>query len=645
MSNQSYPLSVFDRLLKKTAINYNSFSFAAQDNEKLLNDLQANILKHHKRNLACHIFIKFNKPEKQDIQRRRYDISSWINQLEITSAWKQLDLRKAEREIDDTIKKKIEIAKAAKDINDEHGIEKEISKIIQNEENKKAQVTTFYMTMSGYRFLNVAHLAPKKCLAFKNGINHNEITETFNKNLEMIISNKSIGNEGSCDALLIIADNDLDRLLDTLEKKVREIEKIGIYEIKYGWLKKNKNDDYVEWFGFKDTGGPEFFPSGKRPVQEENIPKLNTVLIKDPGGKYRQSAGSYLAFMKIQQHYKAFEDLRDEIKNKLENTDGKEAEYGNRLAEANIIGKFIDGTPLTLSDTHESNGLKYNKFNYKEQLKITDKEELQDDSHGMRCPFHAHIRKANPRSTDKPYDDKTLYRRGMLYFEQEGLTFSDNNRQELRNNLEKIHNKDRESLLKLENKKLGILFFSFQSHIENQFEFVIKNRMHRNVQLPDGTSTGTDILTSNGEEEYYFPKKWNSSDENERFLVEKKDPLTTLLCGEYFFAPSISFLKSLIEENPKAPAENNEWENTGSSVENKIAPRLKRVKRMEETGAMAISDHFIGEKVVFKPLPRKVRPRLKKIGYKKMNPGERIENRRSTKLEKNTSNKKMKSNV
>ena len=52
-----------------------------------------------------------------------------------------------------------------------------------------------------------------------------------------------------------------------------------------------------------------------------------------------------------------------------------------------IVGRFDDGTPLTLQRTDGAAQAIMNNFTY------------DSDGDGHKCPFHAHIRKTNPRGS------------------------------------------------------------------------------------------------------------------------------------------------------------------------------------------------------------------------------------------------------
>jgi len=153
------------------------------------------------------------------------------------------------------------------------------------------------------------------------------------------------------------------------------------------------------------------------------------------------------------------------------------------LAGAQMVGRFTDGTPLTRFDQPQgSEGDTYD-FTFE-----------GDD--GRRCPLSAHIRKANPR--DGSEHTIQIVRRGIPYNEVDAGTGSGK----------------------------GLLFMCYQRSIQAQFEFIqrlwIDNRNH------PLTGAGVDRLVG---------QKWSEK-------TDLKYPVT-LKGGEYFFAPSLNFLKTM----------------------------------------------------------------------------------------------------
>jgi hypothetical protein len=141
----------------------------------------------------------------------------------------------------------------------------------------------------------------------------------------------------------------------------------------------------------------------------------------------------------------------------------------------------------------------------------------KNDNDGSRCPFHTHVRKANPRQ--KGDESRRIVRRGLFFNESE---------------------------------EQGLLFVSFQSSLENQFEYILNNWMLSELMQVDEdyaklVKTNKDILFSQAGEEYTFPKKWNGKDTDgtERIKVSMPDTMITFKGGIYFFAPSVSFFKKL----------------------------------------------------------------------------------------------------
>jgi len=100
-------------------------------------------------------------------------------------------------------------------------------------------------------------------------------------------------------------------------------------------------------------------------------------------------------------------------------------------------------------------------------------------------------------------------------------------------------------------KDAGLLFMCFQASLTNQFNFMQKAwAKEQNFVKPD---VGTDVVigvekTDDGgeamEETYNWPTQWGAAGKTEATF----DHWVTMRGGEFFFAPSMSFLKSLAPE-------------------------------------------------------------------------------------------------
>lgn len=189
-----------------------------------------------------------------------------------------------------------------------------------------------------------------------------------------------------------------------------------------------------------------------------------------------------------------------------------------------LVGRFEDGTPIQLSD--EAGIIRsavINNFDY--NIDIPSK-----------CPYHAHIRKSNPRSS-MPVGFGGVQQAKKHIMARRGIPFG--SRQDEPNDGQ------------LDNKPVladgvGLLFMSYQASIINQFEFIQKNWVnnpgfpHLDPTVPDGL----DPVIGQG-----VPREAGA------YAVKYGNPLTLARAGfdqfvhmkggEYFFAPSMNFLKTV----------------------------------------------------------------------------------------------------
>ncbi len=149
--------------------------------------------------------------------------------------------------------------------------------------------------------------------------------------------------------------------------------------------------DPVEPFGFKDgISMPTFFqgPDVRGALVNRN---LADVMIGEPA---RHVGGSFMVLRKLRQHVQAFRDFEEKLRPHLDNPTDP-----GRL----VIGRFRDGRPLNApGGDHEPN-----------DAATTNAFDFSQDEAGARCPFHAHIRRSNPRI---PALDKVqIVRRSAVY--------------------------------------------------------------------------------------------------------------------------------------------------------------------------------------------------------------------------------------
>ena len=270
-------------------------------------------------------------------------------------------------------------------------------------------------------------------------------------------------------AMILLAHENEHDLAKMLSEIQNEIETLGFVEFKHEERGKKLPSPHnagkaIEHFGYEDGISQPLFA-----VQHFEAYKLandidrwnpiapwNRVLVEDyeNSGSY----GSYLVFRKLEQ---ALTQIG--------------AVHPDDIAGAQAMGRQKDGTPLI-----EPSGQGRNNFSFR-------------PPEGNACPVTAHIRIMNQRDgTSLP-----IARRGITYGERPDLS-----------------NEGGE----VPSQGVGLLFMSFQSNIEDQFEVL------QNWAEGDNVDGVIDAIIGH---------------------TAPNPRLVTLTGGEYFFAPSKVFLKSL----------------------------------------------------------------------------------------------------
>jgi Dyp-type peroxidase family len=465
--------------------------------QALLEDLQGNILKGHGRNYGVHLFLKF-KP----------------NQV-------------------DAVKKSIQ----------EFALRYVTSALLQAEEaynfrlnNTKGSIfANFFLSRKGYEYLNIQPFKIPSDEAFRFGMKNDAVKDFL---ADPDVKTWDIGFQEEIHGLILMADDDLEELLKEVNLLSQDLLRVAeIVQKEEGFVLKNNSGQVIEHFGFADGISQPLFV--KRDIDEAKANQggfdkwdprasLDIILTKDPNGHTEDSYGSYLVYRKLEQDVEAFRSAEEFLAGKL----GIDKE----LAGAYMVGRFADGTPVTLSDIPTYAATPTNNFNYD-----NDPHAFGLDAQPIKCPFHAHIRKTNPRG------------------DTGRVVSSPNFQQSL--DIEKGHRIARRAIsygeadrTKAPKTGSGLLFLCFQSDINNQFNFMQASWANQNNFVK--VNVGNDPIigvTSGGEASpdvagnRQWIKKWGEPE-----AIAEKDILKDgfkiwvhMKGGEYFFAPSISFLKNL----------------------------------------------------------------------------------------------------
>ena len=288
----------------------------------------------------------------------------------------------------------------------------------------------------------------------------------------------------------------------------------------------NAAGDGMEHFGYVDGRSQPRLTDDDIAAEKAKEPEpfawnpgfpLKQVLVKDPAVSDANAFGSYFVFRKLEQNVKAFVAAEKALQTQLEalaTNAGKT--FAPDLAGAMIVGRFRDGTPATLQSSSGLNAPVRNNFGF------------AADESGLKCPFHAHIRKSNPRGDSVPLGatlegerSHIMARRGITYGKRKIVGGAFKNAPA---------------------KNVGLLFMAYQSEIGNQFEFTQSSWVN-NVGFSRG-NTGIDPVIGQGNGGPQTHRAgWNASAAPS--VQSDFSGFVTLKGGEYFFAPSLLFFASL----------------------------------------------------------------------------------------------------
>ena len=267
------------------------------------------------------------------------------------------------------------------------------------------------------------------------------------------------------------------------------------------------------------------------------------------GGPWWTRNGSYLVYRRLRQDVKGFWDFIASQAEKLSTQPGFE-DWGTERLAAALVGRWKSGAPLVRAPREDNEEMgrdrlannlfgfstKSGRIQLKDGLTMRDDwDQAVPDPVGLVCPQAAHIRKVSSRGAPNDMGasraslDRRILRRGLPY----GKTLDDD-----------PDSDDR-----------GLLFVSYQTSIERQFEF-LNNRWMGSPVNPRAPS-GHDLLVGQngqpGENRVRRCIVFGTADEPTQppptaEIVAEQD-FVVPTGGGYFFSPSISALREICAES------------------------------------------------------------------------------------------------
>jgi len=446
-----------------------------QKYDQMLNQLQGNILKAHGRDHSAHIILRFTAEPKAAKQ--------WIQQFA--------------RERLTTAKQQIEEAKRFRETG----------------QPGKMFVSVF-LSATGYQKLGFdPRQFEEENDTFRLGMKHRRRVNIFFPNKDPRVIEWEQAYSGEIDALIMLADDSADAVKAAADSAVASVSSIAtVLAVEHGHVLRDAAGKSIEHFGYIDGRSQPLFLKSDLEQEETSAwdpsAPLGQLLATDPFNSAPDAFGSYFVFRKLEQNVRNFNQAVRDLAAQLQ--------LDVDLAGAMVVGRFKDGAPVTLASNSGSGDA--NNFNYKGDLDAT------------KCPFHAHIRKANqrgetPLTSEESERSRRIVRRGVPYGERApGLTDEPAS-------------------------GVGLLFMCYQADIAHQFEFLMRVWFD-NPRFPEiiGNTGDCPLIGQDGDAPQKWRNKWGDSDAPQTRI--NFGGWVRLKGGEYFFAPSVGFLQNIAVDLP-----------------------------------------------------------------------------------------------
>lgn len=256
--------------------------------------------------------------------------------------------------------------------------------------------------------------------------------------------------------------------------------------------------------------------------------------------------GSFMVWRKLHQDVEAFDAYIDQQADIYMRVTGvTDRDEARETLRAKMIGRWSSGIPLIAAPTwaeHERLMAEWGdciELTLREPRDSAEHQRLRafakllnafrygDDLDGSKCPFGAHIRRANPRDMLDP-----------LLSETQGSSSLTNRRRIMRRGV----------AYKDPNGDCGLLFMAICASLFRQFEFIQQQWMNYGLDLEAGNDTCPVVGVRTAEHHRAKSDKFvipSGSPDEAPFIAAGLPQFVSTRGGDYFFLPSLSAIRML----------------------------------------------------------------------------------------------------
>lgn len=367
-------------------------------------------------------------------------------------------------------------------------------------------LTCFYLTVHGYEAMEIAQDFWPNDRSFRRGMEDGHVCGDFNDPQPWQWEDQRY--KAGIHAMILLAGDsaeELEKREATINSGLEHVGQILFTEVGAKLPQGNQ-----EHFGYQDgISQPPLWTPNKKWVLREGC----KIVLDD-------ALGSYMVFRKLKQQVERFNNKIKDLQQELG--------ISQELAEAQVMGRFKDGTPLTLFS--EAGRQSVEDLRLIKQFNL-GKLGYEKDEQGLKCPLHAHIRKTNPRNNlqhllgSYPVEIRHIAGRiirNSIPYEEAG-------------------------------KEVGLLFMCYQRSIEVQFRVIQKSWSNDNGGS-NPILRGVDPIIGKKWEHQPLEQLWNKGwgQPHAEVAPYNFDDVITFKGGALFYAPSIYFLNIGIEQVQRA---------------------------------------------------------------------------------------------